>query len=131
MSVRTARCCCGALSIETLVDPVFNGICHCDSCKRRTGGAFGWSLYFPEAGVGRIEGESRAYVLEPASGRQERHFCPTCGSTVFWRSALFAGLVGVAGGCFADPAIGEPSLSATDSRRCAWLGLPGSWTRIG
>jgi len=38
---RTATCCCGSASITVKDDPILNGICHCNDCKRRTGSAFG------------------------------------------------------------------------------------------
>jgi hypothetical protein len=126
-----ARCCCGALVIELSGDPALNGVCHCDNCRRRTGSAFGWSVYFPEAALAADESRFAAYVFESASGRQERRFCPTCGSTVYWRSAAFAGLVGVAGGCLTADALGEPSISATDAHRLAWLTLPDTLQRWG
>jgi len=119
-----ASCCCGQVRIELAGDPVFNGVCHCDNCRRRTGSAFGWSVYFAETALAEPETASAAYVFESASGRQERRFCPACGSTVYWRSAAFSGLVGVAGGCLATEDLGAPGVSATDSRRLAWVRLP-------
>jgi hypothetical protein len=126
MVVRKASCCCGALSVEVTGEPALNAICHCDNCKRRTGSAFGWSCYFRDDAFAQTSGEARAYVFDSASGRQERRFCAVCGSTLFWRSAVFPGLVGVAGGAFAVNSIGEPTVSASEVARCAWLGLSGS-----
>jgi hypothetical protein len=130
MDVRQARCCCGAVIAETTGEPVFNAICHCDNCKRRTGSAFGWSCYFRDEDFREAEGEAGAYVFESASGRQERRFCPHCGSTVYWRSAIFPGLVGVAGGAFPPGKVGEPVMSASENGRCAWLGLPDAWQHV-
>jgi hypothetical protein len=77
----------------------------------------------------RVEGEARVYAFESASGRQERSFCPVCGSTLFWRSAAFPGMVGIAGGALAASGVGEPTASASESGRCAWLTLPEAWMR--
>jgi hypothetical protein len=123
-----AVCCCGALEVEAAGEPLMNAICHCENCKRRTGSAFGWSAYFPEAAVA-FRGEASVYGFDSASGRQERSFCPACGSTLFWRSAVFAGLVGVAGGPLVASGLGEPTTSASEGSRCAWLELPESWQR--
>ena len=38
---RRARCCCGRLSVRVRGEPVINGLCHCDDCRRRTGSALG------------------------------------------------------------------------------------------
>jgi len=129
VSVYRAVCSCGALELEAQGEPALNAICHCDNCKRRTGSAFGWSIYFPDADVD-IRGEARVYAFDSASGRQERSFCPACGSTLFWRSAVFAGLTGVAGGPLAaSGGLGEPTTSASEGGRCAWLSLPETWQR--
>ena len=130
MDVRKASCCCGALTIVATGEPVLNAICHCDNCKRRTGSAFGWSCYFRDEDFGETTGEAAAYVFESASGRQERRFCSQCGSTLYWRSAIFPGLVGVAGGALAPGGIGEPVMSASESSRCAWLALPEAWQHL-
>jgi hypothetical protein len=127
---RRATCCCGASAIDFDGDPVFSGVCHCDNCKRRTGSAFGWSVYFSEGQLLAEPADMRAYAFDGASGPQDRRFCPTCGSTLYWRSAVFANLVGVAGGCLLEPPPGRPTVSATDSRRCAWVDLPGEVTRM-
>jgi hypothetical protein len=123
-----AGCCCGALEVEAEGEPILNAICHCDNCKKRTGSAFGWSAYFAEPNV-TIHGDAQVYAFESASGHTERSFCPTCGSTLFWRSAVFAGLVGVAGGPLVASGLGEPTTSASEGSRCAWLTVPEGWQR--
>jgi hypothetical protein len=128
MGVYKASCCCGALSLEAVGEPALNAICHCDNCKRRTGTAFGWSCYFREGEV-TTSGEARVYAFDSASGRQARSFCPTCGSTLFWRSAVFAGMIGIAGGALATNGVAEPTTSASEAGRCAWLSLPETWRR--
>jgi hypothetical protein len=49
------------------------------------------------------------------------HFCPLCGSTVFWGPERKPDAVGVAVGSFADPAFPSPSQSVYDERRHAWV----------
>ena len=124
---RTASCCCGACQLEIEGEPVLNGVCHCDNCKRRTGSAFGWSAYFPDARIVARRGSLTLY--EPNSATpQQRYFCAACGTTLCWASPAFMpGHIGVAGGCFTADPLGEPTLTATDAKRCAWLGLPQGW----
>jgi hypothetical protein len=81
---RIAHCCCGSLRAEATGGPTLVGACHCMECQRRTGAPFGVSTYFPKKQV-RTEGPSKVYVRGSDSGRKiELHFCPNCGSTVFW-----------------------------------------------
>jgi hypothetical protein len=126
--VGRASCCCGQLTALCDGEPSLNAICHCDSCKRRPGSAFGWSCYFREAEVS-VQGEARAHAVDSAGGRQERSFCPVCGTTLSWRSAALSGMIGIAGGSLAESTIGEPPLSASENGRCAWLHLPDAWLR--
>jgi|SRR5271165_920267 len=126
---RKATCCCGTCSIEVEGEPVLNGICHCNNCKRRTGSAFGWSAYFADAQILHKAGDLKAYVISGELA-QERWFCSNCGSTLFWKSAFFMPEhTGIAAGCFTDAPLESPSLTATNKGRCAWLKLPDDWLR--
>lgn len=128
---RIARCCCGDASIEVEGDPVLNAICHCSSCKRRTGTAFGWSAYFPDAAVTAKHGTAQIYAREGEAGYQ-RFFCARCGTTLYWKSVSFMpDFTGVAGGCFTETPLPEPQFSVQDSTRCAWISLPDHWGKTG
>lgn len=77
-----------------------------------------------------IRGEAKVYAFESANGPQERSFCPECGSTLFWRSSAFAGVIGIAGGPLVASGLGEPTTTASEDGRCAWLTLPETWIRF-
>jgi hypothetical protein len=118
---RIAHCCCGSLRAEAIGEPAFVAACHCTECQRRTGSPFGVSTYFPKGEV-RTEGPSKIYVRGSGSGRQiELHFCPDCGSTVFWYSELFPDLVGIAFGAFADPSMPRPIVSVWEMTQHPWV----------
>lgn len=127
--VRTASCACGQLSLQVRGDPGMHGVCHCTNCKRRTGSAFGISAYFPGSAVVRQVGESRVYAFHHArqGHDQQRHFCPLCGTTLFWYISTLPDQVGVAGGCFADGGLPPPTYSVTHGKKEAWVHLPGEW----
>jgi hypothetical protein len=126
---RVARCCCGDCSIEVSGEPSLNGICHCASCKKRTGSAFGWSAYFPDASLVAKTGTLNVYAKGGDMG-YNRFFCARCGTTLYWKSfGFFPDHTGIAGGCFADDPLSAPTLSVTDAGRCAWVGLPDDWPR--
>jgi hypothetical protein len=123
-----AACCCEAASITVAGEPDVNAVCHCSDCKKRTGSAFGWQVYFPDAAVvGNVGALSRHLVGDPP--RQERFFCSACGSTLFWKTAFLPGHTGIAAGNFADAAFPEPTITVSNDKRCAWLGLPDAWSR--
>ena len=52
------------------------------------------------------------------------HFCPICGSTVYWESEGFPGYVAVAIGNFADPNFPAPTIAVWEETRHPWVSLP-------
>jgi hypothetical protein len=52
------------------------------------------------------------------------HFCPECGSTVWYTNDAFPGAVGIPLGAFADRTFDVPSFSVYERSRHAWVGLP-------
>jgi hypothetical protein len=128
-ATRTARCCCGACTIEVAGEPQLNAICNCSSCKKRTGSAFGWSAYFADGDVVSRTGNLNVYAKDGPVGYR-RSFCANCGTTLFWKSfAFLPDSTGIAGGCFADEPFPSPNASASDAGRCVWVGLPEDWLK--
>ena len=126
-NTRTAKCCCGACSVTVEGEPSLNAICHCSSCKRRTGSAFGWSAYFPDAAIVGQTGTLNVYEKSGEAGYR-RYFCARCGTTLYWKSLGFLpDQTGIAGGCFAGDPLPAPNISSSESGRCAWLSLPEGW----
>ena len=119
--VRKAICCCGDSSIEVSGEPTLNGVCHCDNCKRRTGSAFGWQMYFLDTQVLAAEGEFSVHRIRD---EQRRFFCANCGTTLFWKSAFMPEQTGIAAGAFTDPMLSEPTVVATPGKRVEWVTLP-------
>jgi len=126
---RTATCACGTSSITIAGEPSQHNVCHCTNCKRRSGSAFGISTYFLRSDMVEITGTTRTYSFHHAAGNhdQERHFCEKCGTTLFWYMSTRPMLIGIAGGCFADDSLGEPTWSANNSQKLSWLTLPSGW----
>src|SRR5262245_17859758 len=118
---RTAQCVCGGVTIETRGEPGGVVACHCLACQRRTGSVLGVGAYFPEDRV-VVSGETKTFVRPTDAGHEfVTHFCPTCGTSLYWSSARNPGLVGVAVGAFADPSFPPPIRSVWEQSRHAWL----------
>jgi hypothetical protein len=124
---RTALCRCGACAIDVQGEPISNLICHCKSCKRRSGAPCGWTATFRDNQVLDRRGEFKIYHSDGSVGRVANSFCAACGTTLFFMPEDYPGVVGVAGGCFGDEPLGEPTLSASHDQRCTWLHLPQAW----
>jgi len=124
--VRKAFCCCGACSIEVEGEPTLNAVCHCGNCRRRTGSAFGWQVYFRDEQVRRREGQ---YAERLIRDEQVRSFCAACGTTLFWTSHFRPGETGIAAGAFTDatPPLPAPDIEARARERLDWVGFPDGW----
>jgi len=122
---RVARCSCGGLSLNCSGPPVSVALCHCRECQRRTGSSYGLAAFY-ERGKIEISGEFSDYVRQSDSGHAvAQHFCPRCGSTVFWEPARKPLMVAVAVGAFADPDFPAPGKQVHGETRHRWLALPG------
>jgi len=118
---KTAHRCCGALRVEVSADPDAVAACHCGECQRRTGSVFGVGAIFKREHV-RSEGPSKIYVRDGQEGRKVKmHFCPTCGTTVFWEADLRPDHIGVAVGAFHDPNFPRPTLSGWEESKHGWV----------
>jgi hypothetical protein len=107
---------------------LFNLICHCTSCRRRTGGPCGWTAVFREEQFRVRDGAFTVYHSDGDVGPVANSFCAACGTTLFFVPANMPGMIGCAGGCFITVPLEEPTISASDDQRCSWLRLPEHWT---
>jgi len=96
-------------------EPVAVVTCHCDFCQKRTGSVFQVSAVFSDDDSIAITGETKVYNglgtngVGTANGDDVTyHFCPTCGSTVFWTFEGRPTMV-IAVGNFADPDFPAPT----------------------
>lgn len=122
MSPVTASCLCNAVRVTATGAPNRVGLCHCLDCRKHHGALFYAAAIFP-AGAVAIAGETRSY---PATGScsavtptaSARHFCPTCGSSVF---AVSGHEIEVHLGAMDAPDRFVPSYENWTIRREAWL----------
>ena len=124
MSNRLAACSCGQLAAQVAGEPVRISICHCLACQRRTGSVFGQQARFRREQVS-LSGVSSEYVRVGDEGsRIKFHFCPTCGSTVYYESEGMEEYLAIPVGAFADPSFPPPYVSVYESRMHRWVVPP-------
>jgi hypothetical protein len=127
LKTRTARCACGRLQAAVVGEPYFVIACNCAACQRRTGSAYGVGAYFTGTQVISVRGESKAFVRTGDSGRPVQfHFCPHCGSSVYWTGVLETTTkgLGIAVGCFAEPDFPPPRFVAWCVSKHGWVEFP-------
>ena len=121
--IRTAACACGRLSIDCQGEPARVSLCHCVACQRRTGSAFGVAAFYDRVRVSAT-GDRATFTRPSDSGYDIAfHFCPTCGSTVFWEPHRKPDMVAVALGAFADPAFPAPTQAVYEDSRHPWASI--------
>ena len=126
MTARTASCRCGQLRAAATGEPVRVSVCHCLNCKKRSGSAFAVQARWPAAQV-LVEGRSSSFVQTADSGnRATFHFCPDCGSDVYYEiNGKFDGQVAIPLGAFDDPWFARPAFSVWEERKHDWVEIIG------
>jgi hypothetical protein len=73
-----------------------------------------------------ITGASEVWHRIADSGEKaDQHFCPTCGSTLWYHSRPNRELIAIPVGAFADPAFPAPQFSVYARRMHHWLEISG------
>ena len=117
-------CLCGAVRYDYAGEIGGAGICHCQDCRRITGGAFNISIKLEKSGFTVRAGEPRAFTSQADRGSTlTRHFCGDCGSPIFTTSSAHPDRVFIKAGSLDDPGLVRPVLQA-------WTGSAVSWSRI-
>ena len=139
VKTRTASCNCGQLRVTcTGPDPDRVVMCNCFLCQKQTGSPFSVQARFPNEQV-KIEGKSTAWTFDGATPLPYRtcsssngitksppdvvvsHFCPVCGSTVYYFRKSDPARTGVRVGAFADPTFPPPMGSGFEEYAHPWV----------
>jgi hypothetical protein len=141
IKTRTASCNCGQLRVTcTGPDPDRVVMCNCYLCQKQTGSPFSVQARFPNEQV-KIEGKSTVwkFPIDGAEPTQYRtcagsdgiatgsaadvvtsHFCPVCGSTVYYFRKSDPARTGVRVGAFADRTFPLPMGSGFEEYAHPW-----------
>lgn len=114
----TGGCHCGAIRYSVEGEPRHSSVCHCESCRRTTGGlATAWLGYTSEA-LTVEQGEPKSYG---SSGGVERRFCGECGTSLFYNNEpAMPGIVDVLTVTLDNPEAFPPVLHVQMADALAW-----------
>src|SRR5262244_3320392 len=127
MTTRHAACSCGQLRLTIEGEPSRISMCHCLECQRRTGAVISNQARFRREQV-TFAGEATAWIRTAESGNALTfHFCPTCGSTVYWEVKAFLGMSPLPSAT--SPTRASPRRPSLYGRSHATLGSPYRQTR--
>ena len=120
---RLATCSCGKLTVSCAGEPTKVSLCHCRECQKRTGSSYGIAAFFRRSDL-EVRGENRLFTRQADSGFEVAfHFCPQCGSTVYWEPRRMPDLIAVAVGAFADPSFPRPSQQVYQETCHPWVSV--------
>ena len=125
----TAQCACGAVKFAFDADPTFIANCHCNDCKRASGGEMATFFGVPEDDFILLSGAPKAFHYVANSGKGlDRNCCPECGARLFTNNlGSVPGTIFVQLGSLDRPDLIAPMLEMFTIRRLKWntpLDLP-------
>jgi hypothetical protein len=121
MRDREGGCLCGAVRYVLKGDLVAVAICHCTHCQRQSGSILSFNVVVSEADYDQ-QGETMVYVDKGDSGQPlYRHFCGTCGSPVFTKTAMAPGKVVVRAGTLDSMEGLQPTSEIYTDHAVKWL----------
>ena len=118
----TGSCFCKTVQyrIKSAISMAVN--CHCNNCKKISGGAFASLAVVKEKHLEITFGEESLATYQ-LSENLKKHFCSRCGTPIFNRNSRYPGRCMVALGSFDNPAIVTPSVNVHCENRLAWVSL--------
>jgi len=130
-ATRNSSCNCGQLSLTYEgPDPERISLCQCHSCQKRSGSLLSVQTRLRRDHV-TVEGESKTFTFPPSgkppvsyrscdSSGATYHFCPECGSTLYWDISNAPQVLGVAVGGFSDSTFPPPMISGFEAYGADW-----------
>jgi hypothetical protein len=82
MATVRGSCLCGGVRFEVAEAPDALRFCHCESCKKLSGGAATANLRVQSSAIRILDGEELLQTYRPEEG-SAKTFCRTCGSNLF------------------------------------------------
>lgn len=97
----TGGCHCGAIRYHAEGEALTHVLCHCTDCRRHAGAPMvGWTMY-PLDAVKVTRGTPKVYA---SSEHGRRHFCPDCGTGIFYTNAdVLPGIIDAQSATYDDP----------------------------
>jgi hypothetical protein len=115
----TGGCHCGEVRYEALGEALTHAICHCSDCRRSAGAPMvAWTMY-PISSVKLTKGSPKVYE---SSEHGRRHFCPNCGTGVFYSNAVvLPGIFDIQSATCDHPDAVAPRVHMQVAERVGWM----------
>ncbi len=111
MSEFTGSCHCGEISYTVNAEPLRQVNCHCENCRKTSGGPYLANVFVPEDSV-QIKGSPKEYQHLADSGNQmTKKFCGNCGAQMFSLGSGRPGIMSIRGGTIDDLEMIQPTIN--------------------
>lgn len=114
------HCLCGSCQFELTGPANWVGHCHCESCRRATASPM-------TTWIGQENGTWAFLGTEPvhfqSSEGNQRGFCPSCGSPMFYRSDRYPNETHFYAALLTDPDAVIPTAHFHSDEKLSWLHL--------
>lgn len=112
-------CHCGAIRYQVSGEALTHAICHCTDCRRCAGAPMvAWTMYASDA-VKLTKGKPKTYH---SSENGRRHFCPDCGTGLFYTNALvLPGITDIQSATYDNPDAVPPRAHIQVAERIGWM----------
>jgi hypothetical protein len=123
VAVLHGSCLCGGVKFEVSEAPETLRYCHCESCKKLSGGTGTLNGRVPSTSIRIVEGQDMLQTFEP-SGGSAKTFCKTCGSNLFGGGWPHSETTSVRASALDDKFSARPSAHLYVRSVAAWETLP-------
>jgi hypothetical protein len=112
-------CHCGAIRYRLEGGPRTHALCHCTDCRRHAGAPMvGWAMFAHDA----LKIEKGAAKIYRSSEHGRRHFCPECGTGLFYTNEqALPGIIDVQSATLDDPNAFAPQVQIQIADRIGWM----------
>ncbi len=123
----TGHCYCGAITFSASEKPEDVAYCHCDSCRRSTGGAVAAFAGFKENAVTFTPHRGQEVTVKPGA---KRTFCADCGSSLTGSYDYLPDQIYIAIGVIDQADALTPNIHCHDAERLSWLHIDDELERM-
>jgi hypothetical protein len=119
MTAYQGGCHCGAVRYRIEGTPRTHALCHCTDCRRHAGAPMvAWAM-FASGAVTIEKGTVKTYA---SSEHGRRHFCPECGTGLFYSNdQILPGITDVQSATLDDPNALAPRAHIQIAERIGWM----------
>ena len=123
MAALRGSCLCGGVRFELSEAPETLRYCHCQNCKKLSGGIGTVNGRVPSSAIRIVEGEELLQTFEPPGGTAKT-FCLACGSNLFGGGWPDSETCSIRATAIDDPFDARPSAHIFVRSLAAWETLP-------